>query len=167
MTHAAGNHAANTERPKRAVPPGVRADTEEYFSRLRLRVKLGFLAAFLIPPVVLSAYFHFQFNSTLKESGKLHLTSLAESQKNTIDLFLQERVVNTFSLFHSAEFDVNPTQDVMKDVGKGTGLGLSISSSIVEAMGGRIEVQSVQGAGSSFTVVLPLAESEHVENGSV
>ena len=53
-----------------------------------------------------------------------------------------------------------------KEVGKGTGLGLSVSSSIVESMGGRIEVQSMPGAGSSFTVVLPLAESEHVENGS-
>jgi two-component system NtrC family sensor kinase len=43
-----------------------------------------------------------------------------------------------------------------KEVGKGTGLGLSISLSIVEAMGGRIEVQSLPGAGSSFSVVLPV-----------
>jgi two-component system NtrC family sensor kinase len=76
-------------------------------------MKLGFLAAFLIPPIAISAYFHFQFNSTLEESGKLHLISLAESQKNTTDLFLQERVVNIYSLFHSAEFDVHPSQEVM------------------------------------------------------
>ncbi|MBC8875916.1 MAG: histidine kinase [Planctomycetes bacterium] len=113
MTQAAENHEINAEHPKRSAPPGVRARTAEYFSRLRLRVKLGFLAVFLIPPIALFAYFHFQFNSTLKESGKLHLASLAESQKNTIDLFLQERVVNIFSLFHSVEFDVNPSQDAM------------------------------------------------------
>ncbi len=41
--------------------------------------------------------------------------------------------------------------------GKGTGLGLSICHSIVTSFGGRIEVESVLGAGSAFTVVLPAA----------
>jgi two-component system NtrC family sensor kinase len=47
-----------------------------------------------------------------------------------------------------------------KEVGKGTGLGLSISLSIVQSMGGRIDVQSMPGAGSCFTVVLPLRKAE-------
>jgi signal transduction histidine kinase len=41
--------------------------------------------------------------------------------------------------------------------GKGAGLGLSISHSIVEAHHGRILVDSVEGRGSTFTVVLPAA----------
>ena len=42
--------------------------------------------------------------------------------------------------------------------GHGTGLGLSICHSIVSSFGGRIEVESALGKGSTFSVVLPAAE---------
>jgi signal transduction histidine kinase len=42
-----------------------------------------------------------------------------------------------------------------KPVGEGTGLGLSISFGIIERHGGRINVHSEPGNGSSFTIVLP------------
>lgn len=42
-----------------------------------------------------------------------------------------------------------------KEVGKGTGLGLSISYSIIEKLGGKITVNSEEGVGTEFCVLLP------------
>lgn len=44
-----------------------------------------------------------------------------------------------------------------KPVGHGTGLGLAISHVLVSGMGGRIEVESELGRGTTFTIVLPVA----------
>jgi two-component system NtrC family sensor kinase len=47
-----------------------------------------------------------------------------------------------------------------KPVGKGTGLGLSVSSGIIEQHGGTLEVMSVLGKGTTFTIRLPVAPAE-------
>jgi two-component system NtrC family sensor kinase len=44
-----------------------------------------------------------------------------------------------------------------KKAGRGTGLGLSVTHRIVKQHGGSIRVESQVGAGSTFTVVLPLS----------
>src|SRR5262245_2868728 len=64
---------------------------------------------------------------------------------------LPKRAINTifqrFTRGHAA--DDSPT------VVEGVGLGLSIADECVRAMGGRIEVDSVEGEGTTFVLVLP------------
>jgi two-component system, NtrC family, sensor kinase len=48
-----------------------------------------------------------------------------------------------------------------KPVGKGTGLGLSICYGIIHKIGGKIEVKSSVGTGTTFSVYLPVATHTH------
>ncbi|MDX1804336.1 MAG: ATP-binding protein [Alcanivorax sp.] len=47
-----------------------------------------------------------------------------------------------------------------KPIGKGTGLGLSISQDIIKRHGGTMQADSVPGKGTTFTIRLPLTDSE-------
>ena len=49
-----------------------------------------------------------------------------------------------------------------KPTGQGTGLGLSLSYDIVKAHGGEIKVESTQGEGSEFIILLPINQVNHL-----
>jgi PAS domain S-box-containing protein len=48
-----------------------------------------------------------------------------------------------------------------KETGHGTGLGLSISYGIIKNFDGEIKVQSVEGSGTTFTVIIPIGKKEN------
>jgi two-component system NtrC family sensor kinase len=100
----------NSGETRQKTGPNIR----EYFKHLERRFQFGLVLAFFFPLAALSAYFHLQFDLSLKETGKLNLAAIAESQRNTVDLFLQERLVNIFALFHSAEFSLTPSEGQMQ-----------------------------------------------------
>jgi two-component system NtrC family sensor kinase len=106
------NHFQKTAA--KSISPCVNAavtgqNIRKYFRKMRYRLVIGLMTIFLLPHALFSIYFHIQFSSSLKKTDMLNLTAVAESQRNTIDLFLQERVVNLYTLFHSREFSVSPS----------------------------------------------------------
>lgn len=66
-----------------------------------------------------------------------------------------ERLFVPFERLHAADSFV-----------EGTGLGLSISRRLMDAMGGRLTVESTPGRGSTFTLRLPCADRETAPGAS-
>jgi signal transduction histidine kinase len=56
---------------------------------------------------------------------------------------------------HALVFERFYRVDKSRSVERGAGLGLSIAKWAVEANGGRVELESVAGRGSTFRIVLP------------
>jgi two-component system NtrC family sensor kinase len=87
----------------------------------------------------------------MPEGGEMHVTAsrhehwVQVSVRDTGVGIAEENVGKIFEPFFTT-----------KEAGEGTGLGLSVSYSIVEKHGGRIEVSSRPGEGSTFTVCLPV-----------
>ena len=50
-----------------------------------------------------------------------------------------------------------------KPIGQGTGLGLSISHDIIQHHGGTMTVKSQLGTGTTFTIRLPLKQTDRAD----
>lgn len=59
------------------------------------------LIAYVTPLILLAVVFHLQYGATLREGIDNHLKSIAENQRNTVDLYLRERVANLRSAFRA------------------------------------------------------------------
>ncbi len=81
---------------------------EGHFDHLRNKLRWQMLLVYAAPLIILAAYFHHQYNVTLEQGINNHLSSLAESQRNTVDLFLEERVANLKSTFASIAHEQDP-----------------------------------------------------------
>ena len=89
------------------------------------------------------------------KQNKITVRSWCDGQQARVEVADSGRGINADHLEHLFE----PFWST-KERGAGAGLGLSICHNIVDGYGGRIEVSSVQGQGSSFVVCLPLAPQQ-------
>ncbi len=70
-----------------------------YFESLRTRLRWQLLLAYITPLLVLSAFFYYQYDAIRRQGIRAHLRAVAENKRNTVSLFLQERVANLKSAF--------------------------------------------------------------------
>ena len=109
-----GSRAAPKSTQSEPVDSPHTETGKRYLRRLKHGLQIGLLLAYLIPITLLIVFFDSRFNLTVRESSKLHLAAVAEGQRNTIDLFLQKRIVNIFNIFHLRDFSLSPTQEEME-----------------------------------------------------
>ena len=88
--------------------------SKNYYRWLKHGILICLFITYLIPVGALSLYFGYKFNESMKESSKLQLAAVAESQKNSIDLFMQKKIVNVFNLFHKEYFSLTPDKEKME-----------------------------------------------------
>ncbi|MFH1330843.1 MAG: cache domain-containing protein [Actinomycetota bacterium] len=90
-------------------------------------------------------------------TGRLSVTTGLELEREVIQIVFRDTGCGISEEGLGRIFDPFFTT---KEVGHGTGLGLAISFGIVKEHGGTIAVESELGAGTAFTIELPLGEKE-------
>ena len=92
-------------------------------------------------------------NQAVSENGHIQITTKLEHDDVLIIFQDNGHGINEehMNLLFTPFFTTKP-------IGKGTGLGLSISHGFVEEHNGEILVESEEGKGTTFTIVLPTDE---------
>lgn len=89
------------------------------------------------------------------KGGSIRLGYCCPSGMSAVHLYVEDTGIG---IPHSEQKMIFERFYKRSEFSQGVGLGLSICVLIVEKMGGRIELQSEEGRGSRFTVVLPCIE---------
>lgn len=88
---------------------------DRHYRLLKRRQLIRLTVLYLGPVVLLAAYFFLQYDAIVSESQRLHLRAIAESQANTLDLFLFERLVNLTNVVDDDHRATPPTAEEMAE----------------------------------------------------
>jgi PAS domain S-box-containing protein len=150
-------HIKSVDREPAAVPELIRQTLECYPVPPSVKVVLELPAD--LPPVYADPHHVVQVLGNLTvnacqampEIGKLTISAAVQS--DMIRIAVQDTGIGILHENMSKLFEPLFSTKI-----KGIGLGLAVSKKLAEANGGRIEVQSEPGKGSTFTVYLPVYE---------
>ena len=89
----------------------------------------------------------------MPDGGELFVRTSSSEHEGTVSIFFEDTGVGIATDDLPLIFDMFYSK---KPMVKGVGLGLSVSYGIIKRHGGTIEVKSVEGKGSTFTVIVPV-----------
>jgi two-component system NtrC family sensor kinase len=88
---------------------------EARFRELRRKHVIRLFVTYLAPFMILTIYLYTQYRAMDEESRRLHLRAIAESQANTLDLFLSERLINLSNIIDDPRMPVPATEEFLRD----------------------------------------------------
>jgi two-component system NtrC family sensor kinase len=88
---------------------------ESRYRELKRRHVVRLVITYLAPFVLLTAYLYVQYSALDRESDRLHLMAIAESQGNILDLFLTERVNDLSNVIEEPRMPLPPTKDFLEE----------------------------------------------------
>jgi two-component system phosphate regulon sensor histidine kinase PhoR len=98
-------------------------------------------------------------NKYSPERGKICLTARADERH--VRMAVSDKGIGIARREHRRIFDkFYRSNELLSSDVEGSGLGLAIVRHVVQAHGGRVELESEPGKGSTFTLVIPLPELE-------
>jgi signal transduction histidine kinase len=147
----------SVDRKQTAVPELVRQTLERFpvppAVELTLELPVDLPPVYADPHHVVQVLGNLTINAcqSMENGGKLTISAAAQS--DMIRIAVQDTGTGVLPGNMSKLFEPLFTTKI-----KGIGLGLAVCRKLAEANGGRIEVQSEPGKGSTFTLYLPIYE---------
>ncbi len=132
----------------------------EWISRIDVQKKFGVIPAIECNPGNINqVIFNVISNGiqSIPDKGQITIsTRLVEGGEHEVMLTIADTGQGIPSKDLASIFDPFFTT---KEIGEGTGLGLAISKRIIENHGGKISVESEEGQGTTFNILLPVTQS--------
>lgn len=166
ITHKLLGFARKSDEPDQAVDVGellheMAALTDQKARNAGVSIAVSVepgLPPVTATPSVLQQIFLNLFNNAVdamegREGGSLRVDALREPDADSVRVSVSDTGMGIPPKVMARIFDPFFTT---KPAGKGTGLGLSICYGIVQGLGGSITVESVEGQGTTFHVLLPM-----------